>query len=279
MNMKKTVIACTLLTGVFATASSFAGDTPAASTDSPTAHQRQTWGVGIGAALGAAAAGPLGLVAGSAIGAIIGWNEGLQTDLDETRVALAESRTALAQAQLESETSKLAAAHGGGNFTVAYNGTAQLPPEQELAGKVAKALAEGVNLSMNFRSGSDALEPHYAAQLHRLASLMTALPSLHVRLEGHADPRGTDTENLALSERRVQAVRTALIADGVEDDRITSSAFGERKPLSGQGDAESYSFDRCVVLSLEYEQLDRRATAPSYLGADAAPAVLTAGVK
>lgn len=278
MNMKKTVIACTLLTSVFATAPSFAGDTTAV-TDNPTAHQRQTWGVGIGAALGAAAAGPLGLVAGSAIGAIIGWNEGLQTDLDDTRVALVESRTALAQAQLESETPKLAAAHGGGNFTVAYNGTAQLPPEQELAGKVAKALAEGVDLSMHFRSGSDALESHYAAQLHRLASLMTALPSLRVRLEGHADPRGTDTENLALSERRVQAVREALIADGVEADHITISAFGERQPLSGQGDAEAYSFDRRVVLSLEYEQLDRHATAPSYLGASVAPAALTAGVE
>lgn len=278
MNMKKTVIACTLLTSVFATAPSFASDVSAVM-DKPTAHQRQTWGVGIGAALGAATAGPLGLVVGSAIGAIIGWNEGLQTDLDETSVALAESRAALAQAQLESESSKLAAAQGGGNFTVAYNGTAQLPPEQELAGKVAKALAEGVSLSMNFRSGSDALEPHYAAQLHRLASLMTALPSLHVRLEGYADPRGTDTENQALSERRVQAVRAALIADGVEEGRITVSAFGERKPLSGKGDAEAYSFDRRVVLSLEYEQLDRRATAPAYLGAGVAPAALTAGVQ
>lgn len=277
MNMKKTVIACTLLTSVFATAPSFAGDAPDGA-DYPAAQQRQTWGVGIGAVLGAAAAGPLGLVAGSAIGAIIGWNEGLQVDLDETRVALAESRTALARAQLENETPMLAAAHGG-NFTVAYNGTAQLPPEQELAGKVAKALAEGVDLSMHFRSGSDALEAHYVTQLHRLASLMTTLPSLRVRLEGHADPRGTDTENLALSERRVQAVREALIADGVEDERISASAFGERQPLSGQGDAESYAFDRRVVLSLEYEQLDRHAAAPSYLGASVAPDALTAGVQ
>lgn len=276
--MKKSLIACTLLSTVFTAAPSFAGEAPAVS-DNPAAERRQAWGAGIGAALGAVAGGPVGLIAGSAVGAFIGWSEGLQADLEDTRIALAEREQALAQMQQEAA---VAATRGAGNLTtVAYAG-AGAPPlqaEQDFSAKIAQALTAGVNLSVHFRTDSDALESHYVGQLHRLASLMTALPSLHVRLEGHADSRGTDAANLALSERRVQAVREVLVANGVAAERIVTSALGERQPLSAPGDREGYAFDRRVVVTLEHGQPDRHATAPFYMGADAASAGPAVGMK
>lgn len=276
--MKKSLIACTLLSTVFATAPSFAAEAPTVS-ENPNAQHRQVWGAGIGAVLGAVAGGPVGLIAGSAVGAFVGWSEGLQTDLEDTRTALAEREQALAQMQQEAA---VAATRGAGNLTtVAYAG-AGAPPlqaEQDFSARIAQALSAGVNLSVHFRTGSDALESHYVGQLHRLAALMTALPSLHVRLEGHADPRGADAANLALSERRVQAVREVLIANGVVAERIVTSALGERQPLSAPGDREGYAFDRRVVVTLEHAQPDRHAAAPSYLSADAVSAGPAVGMK
>jgi outer membrane protein OmpA-like peptidoglycan-associated protein len=52
---------------------------------------------------------------------------------------------------------------------------------------------------------------------------------MQVRIGGYADPRGTDQHNQGLSERRVNAIRDALVKAGVANDKIQTSAFGEQK--------------------------------------------------
>ncbi len=56
---------------------------------------------------------------------------------------------------------------------------------------------------------------------------MKANPTFTVELEGFADPRGTQSYNLKLSDRRVQAVRDALVAAGVPKASIVTGAYGE----------------------------------------------------
>ena len=69
-----------------------------------------------------------------------------------------------------------------------------------------------------------------------------------VRLEGHTDERGTREYNLALGERRANAVRDYMVANGVPSYRIESISYGEENPVAfGTGEA-NWSQNRRVEL-------------------------------
>lgn len=56
-------------------------------------------------------------------------------------------------------------------------------------------------------------------------------PNVRVQVEGHCDERGTEEYNLALGERRANAIRDYLISFGVEADRIYAISYGEEMPV------------------------------------------------
>jgi len=71
-------------------------------------------------------------------------------------------------------------------------------------------------------------------------------PGAQVRLEGHADERGSREYNIGLGERRAQAVRQMLLIQGVSADQISTVSFGEERPV-GFGSSESdYAQNRRV---------------------------------
>jgi outer membrane protein OmpA-like peptidoglycan-associated protein len=69
---------------------------------------------------------------------------------------------------------------------------------------------------------------------------------MQVSIGGYADPRGTDQHNQGLSERRVNAIRDALLKAGVASDKIQTSAFGEQKPLCNESTDACWQRDRRV---------------------------------
>ncbi|WP_339671648.1 peptidoglycan-associated lipoprotein Pal [Dasania marina] len=69
-----------------------------------------------------------------------------------------------------------------------------------------------------------------------------------LRLEGHADERGTRDYNMALGERRANAIANYLIVNGVERYRIEVISYGEERPLASGSDAASYAKNRRVEL-------------------------------
>ncbi|HEX5019091.1 MAG TPA: OmpA family protein, partial [Candidatus Binatia bacterium] len=71
-------------------------------------------------------------------------------------------------------------------------------------------------------------------------------PTVQVGIDGYADPRGTDQYNQGLSERRVNAIRDALVNAGVPGDRIKVGAFGEQRLLCKQSTAACWQSDRRV---------------------------------
>ena len=73
---------------------------------------------------------------------------------------------------------------------------------------------------------------------------MKEAPELTVRIEGHADERGTNEYNLALGERRAQAVQQYLGSYGVDAGRISVLSYGEEKPAVEGGDDMSWSKNR-----------------------------------
>lgn len=82
------------------------------------------------------------------------------------------------------------------------------------------------------------------------ARRLRAKPSA-IKLEGHADERGTREYNMALGERRALAVRDFLILHGVSERMITVVSYGEERPVAmGMGE-ESWSLNRRVELLTE----------------------------
>jgi len=69
-----------------------------------------------------------------------------------------------------------------------------------------------------------------------------------VRLEGHADERGTREYNVALAERRAQAVKQVMLYEGAGDDQISIISYGEEKPVAFGHDDESMSLNRRVEI-------------------------------
>ena len=68
-----------------------------------------------------------------------------------------------------------------------------------------------------------------------------------VRLEGHADERGSREYNIGLGERRAQAVRQALLIQGVDGSQISTVSFGEERPEALGSSESDYAQNRRVV--------------------------------
>lgn len=82
------------------------------------------------------------------------------------------------------------------------------------------------------------LRPEAREILRRKAEVLRSFPEVRVRIEGHADERGTVEYNLALGERRADAARQFLIDLGLDSDRITTVSYGEERPaVEGQNEA------------------------------------------
>ena len=84
--------------------------------------------------------------------------------------------------------------------------------------------------------------------LSQHARFMQAHPEVVLRLEGHADQRGTGGYNLALGEYRAIAVRTILEAYGVDGSRISVVSFGEEQPAVEGNTEEAFKLNRRVEL-------------------------------
>ena len=80
------------------------------------------------------------------------------------------------------------------------------------------------------------------------AKYLTADRSAKVRLEGHADERGTRAYNLALGERRANSVTRYLVIQGVNRSQIESVSYGEERPLSLVRDDSGWLRNRRVEL-------------------------------
>ena len=71
-------------------------------------------------------------------------------------------------------------------------------------------------------------------------------PSWNVRLEGHADERGSREYNIGLGERRAQAVRRVLLLQGAQPSQISTVSFGEERPVALGSNEEAWSQNRRV---------------------------------
>ena len=92
------------------------------------------------------------------------------------------------------------------------------------------------------------LKPQYADLLARHASKLANNSATRVRLEGHADERGSREYNIGLGERRSQAVRRMLLIQGASTSQISTVSFGEERPAAFGSNEEAYALNRRVEI-------------------------------
>ena len=74
--------------------------------------------------------------------------------------------------------------------------------------------------------------------MRQKAAILRASPQVQIRIEGHADERGSTEYNLALGNRRAEAIRDFLTGFGLSESRFEITSFGEDRPLAnGSGEA------------------------------------------
>ena len=106
------------------------------------------------------------------------------------------------------------------------------------------------NLDVEFETDKATIRPGYTDDIENLATFLANYPDTEVVLGGHTDSVGSEAYNLALSQKRADAVKRALIVRGVSSDRVTAKGFGESRPIADNMVAAGRAENRRVVASV-----------------------------
>jgi len=153
--------------------------------------------------------------------------------------ALAEAQT-LAEATVQAEANAAEAALQAENDATA-KAAAMAQQEDE---KNAQALAHIIYFDFD----QSTIKAEFRAALNGHAAYLSQNPSANIVLEGHADERGTREYNIALGERRGNAVSRYLVVQGVSVDAIEVVSFGEERPVNAGHDSASWAENRRVEI-------------------------------
>lgn len=112
-----------------------------------------------------------------------------------------------------------------------------------------KAGPVGVSRVVYFDFDSYVIKPEFQAVIEAHARFIKASPARRAVIEGHTDERGGREYNLALGQRRAEAVRRALGLLGVSDNQIEAVSFGKEKPAMQGFSEEAYAKNRRAEIS------------------------------
>jgi peptidoglycan-associated lipoprotein len=94
------------------------------------------------------------------------------------------------------------------------------------------------------------ITPEAQEILARQADWLRRYPNVTVTIEGHCDERGTREYNLALGERRAQAVKNFLVASGIPASRISTISYGKERPAVVGSSEDAYAQNRRAVTTV-----------------------------
>lgn len=100
----------------------------------------------------------------------------------------------------------------------------ELPKEVEAFSGVVKGI--------QFATGKSEIRSKSYRILNKAVEIFKKYPSIRVEIQGHTDDRGKESYNQQLSQARALAVREYLIAQGIDEARITSKGFGPSSPVA-----------------------------------------------
>jgi peptidoglycan-associated lipoprotein len=145
---------------------------------------------------------------------------------------------------VEDRTAGSTAATAGGESVVAK--TAVAPVDEAKSSQDAIA---SVARLVYFDYDSYVIKPEFQALIDAHARHIKADKSRKVVIEGHTDERGGREYNLALGQRRAEAVRRALGLLGVADSQVEAVSFGKEKPVAQGSNEAAWSQNRRAEIS------------------------------
>lgn len=105
---------------------------------------------------------------------------------------------------------------------------------------------------LNFDTASAAIRPQDASEVQEIAAALKQYPNARVRIVGYTDPRGGADMNAQLGQQRADAVRAALVGQGIAETRIETASGGETDPVAANATAGGMAENRrteIIVLS------------------------------
>ena len=106
--------------------------------------------------------------------------------------------------------------------------------------RVMDVIAERVHFDFdrsNIRSDAEPV-------LQRKVTVLREHPGIQLRIEGHADERGSNEYNLALGQRRAESVRSDLLSYGISPSRFSTISYGEERPLAQGSNEDAWAMNR-----------------------------------
>jgi len=97
-----------------------------------------------------------------------------------------------------------------------------------------------------FEKGRYRLQPEARTILSRKAEFLKKYPQISVMIEGHTDEGGSKESNFALGDRRAGEVKSFLIREGIETQRLIAVSFGRERPIDVGNTEESRAKNRRV---------------------------------
>ena len=135
-----------------------------------------------------------------------------------------------------------------GSGTGSEQGQGQVGEGRDLPGASGSPTGgpAGVGNVIYFDFDRSEIRPEYAALIDSHAKHLAGSGAVKIRVEGHTDERGSREYNIALAERRAQAVRRALMLQGAGDGQLTTVSYGEERPAAVGSDEAAYEKNRRV---------------------------------
>lgn len=172
---------------------------------------------------------------------------GAASERDKTRLALRTQEADMAQQQLA-----LAQQSNAQKNTDLARGQAKVNSlEMQLKELNAKQTDRGLVVTLGdvlFDTGASRLRPESAGHMAKLAAVFKSAPKRRASIEGYTDSTGSGAANLALSQRRADAVLSALLELGVSPDLLTTRAHGQAQPAASNGNPAGRQMNRRVEI-------------------------------
>jgi outer membrane protein OmpA-like peptidoglycan-associated protein len=165
-----------------------------------------------------------------------------RAESDRNKVLLESRERAAQNAQADAERARMQAAATQQQLANA---------QQQLADLQAKQTDRGMVVTLGdvlFDTGQATLKPGADVAIGRLGTYLSANPHTKVLIEGHTDSRGSDDYNQGLSERRAQAVATALQSRGIASDQIQTAGRGKSFPVASNDTSAGRQQNRRVEI-------------------------------
>ena len=104
--------------------------------------------------------------------------------------------------------------------------------------------------NLNFQSGKYDIEKQYFEELNNLVLLLTENRGINIEIAGHTDSIGNEMANQILSENRAKSVKSFLVKNNINHNRISCVGYGEKQPIENNSSFENRKKNRRIEIRI-----------------------------